>query len=197
MVKPIALYIGPGAELAKDIEVVLRKNKVDHSLINAQNVRLGVLEKYQILIMPGGYTANYIPGLKQEGCKAIQLFLTNQNGFYLGVCAGAYIASTAELGVSKSEMVRKSGIFNCETEICFPNHPIFKNIENRILIVYYQNGPHIFPHKDERSLALYSDGTSSIIENERALIFSWHPERLPHTIPILINSLEYLSSKTS
>ena len=197
MVKPIALYIGPGAELAKDVEVVLQKNQVDYGLINSQDVRHGVLAEFRILIMPGGYTANYIPGLKKVGCKAVQEFLIQETGFYIGICAGAYIAGTTELGISKSELLRKSGIFNCEIEITVLTHPIFDGFEKSNLTVYYQNGPHIHPHKEERSLALYSDGTSSVIETDHALIFSWHPERLPHTHPILLNSLDYLSQKST
>ncbi|NVM56023.1 MAG: hypothetical protein HWN66_20160 [Candidatus Helarchaeota archaeon] len=191
----IALYKGPGAELAKDVEIVLQKNRIAHQMINASDVQNGILENFELLIMPGGYTARYIPGLRRKGCEAIQNFLIEKKGYYLGICAGAYIAGMPELEISKSIMVRKSGIFNCDIKICDLSHPIFKGLREFTILVYYQNGPHIHPHKDEKSLALYVDGTSSIIENTNnihALIFSWHPEKLPHTVPVLLNSIKYL-----
>lgn len=191
----IGLYAGPGAELAKDVEIILRKNHVPHQMIDANDVQHGILKGFKLLIMPGGYTARYIPGLKQKGCEAIKNFLFKENGRYIGICAGAYVASNPKLGISKSKMVRKSGIFNCQIEINDSLHPIFKGQKSSSILVYYQNGPHIKIHRDEKSLALYSDGSSSVIEIRKdiiALIFSWHPEKLPHTAPILLNSLDYL-----
>ena len=91
-------------------------------------------------------------------------------------------------------MVRQSGIYNCKIEICDLTHPIFKGVTNPIIIVYYQNGPHIKPDKEEQSLALYEDGSTSLLESKNALLFSWHPEKLPHTYPILFKSIEYLIS---
>ena len=131
--------------------------------------------------------------LKQKGCEAIKKFLNDQGGKYLGICAGAYIANSAELQICKSRMNRKSGIFNCEIQVTNLAHPIFKGLNNSIITVYYQNGPHIQPYKDEKSLALYRDGSSSVLETSSALIFSWHPEKLPHTIPILFKSIYYLA----
>ena len=187
----VALFTGPGAELAEDIRVVL-ENKIPYRKVNANELRNGVLEEFKLLIMSGGYTARYIPNLKPKGCQAVLDFLSKQHGSYLGICAGAYIAGRSELGISKSKMVRKSGIFNCEIKVCDLIHPIFKGLTEPSLTVYYQNGPHILPHKTEQSLALYEDNSTSIIATKNALLFSWHPEKLSHTIPILLNSIEYL-----
>ncbi|MFX1295893.1 MAG: BPL-N domain-containing protein [Promethearchaeota archaeon] len=187
----VALYTGPGAEKIKDVERAIR-NRVPYHLINASEVRNGVLDNYKLLIMSGGYTAHYIPNLKPKGCESIKDFLY-RGGRYLGICAGAYIAATPELGITKSKMIRKSGIFNCEIKIQDLTHPIFRGINKSTLIVYYQNGPHIVQkEKGEKSLAFYVDGTASVIETLHALIFSWHPEKLPHTIPILLKSIKYL-----
>jgi imidazoleglycerol phosphate synthase glutamine amidotransferase subunit HisH len=186
----VGLYTGPGAELAEDVGKILR-NRISYRKINASEVRHGILDEIKLLIMPGGYTAHYIPNLKPEGCSAIRNFLKKKGGCYLGICAGAYIASSSELKITKSEMVRESGIFNCQIQISDLTHPIFEGLVNPLL-VYYQNGPHILPHQDERSLALYEDGSSSVLEGKNILIFSWHPEKLPHTTPILLKSITYL-----
>jgi len=185
----IALYAGPGAELAKDVEMILR-NTISYKIIKAHEIIEGMLENFSLLIMPGGYTANYIPNLKQKGCAAIKKFLNKIGGSYIGICAGAYI--TSDLGISQSEMIRESGIFNCYIELCDLSHPIFEGQKTTKILVYYQNGPHIVPHPNEKSLALYNDGSSSIIETKNALIFSWHPEKMPSTAPILLKSIQYL-----
>ncbi len=190
----VALYTGPGAELFRDVEKTLR-NIVPYRLITAHDIRKYILRDFQLLIMPGGYTANYIPNLKPIGCEAIRTFLFEENGRYLGICAGAYITNTDELGISKSQMIRKSGIYTCDIQIQVLEHPIFQNITTQQLTVYYQNGPHIQPDPSEQSLALYSDGLSALIETSNSLIFSWHPEKLPHTTSILFSSIEYLLKK--
>ncbi len=191
----IALYIGPGAEMAGWIQVVFQETNTPYSLVDPHGIRSGILYEFELLIMPGGYNAAYIPGLRQTGCNAIRSFLEKGKGSYLGICAGSYIVTATELRISRSKMVRKAGIFNTEIEICDLNHPIFKGLNQSSISVYYQNGPHIQPHPDEFPLALYKDGSTSLIEVKtpfHALIFSWHPEKLPHTIPIFLNSIEYL-----
>jgi Biotin-protein ligase, N terminal len=190
----VALYAGPGAELANDVEIVIQ-GKIPYTIIDANAIINGILEKFTVLIMPGGYTAHYIPNLRQEGCSAIKTFLSKKGGKYIGICAGAYLAGTPELGISQSKMIRESGIYNCEVELSELSHPIFEGQKNAKIFVYYQNGPHIKPHSSEKSLALYEDRTSSVIEVKAGLIFSWHPEKLPSTISILLNSIAYLLKK--
>jgi hypothetical protein len=192
--KPVvALYKGPGAELAEDIAKVIR-SKFPFRYLNTSEIQRGLLDDFKLLIMAGGYTARYIPALKPTGCDAIKTFLKNQGGRYLGVCAGAYIAGPTELGISHSKQARHSGLFKCQVTIPDLSHPIFKGITTNQFEVHYQNGPHIYPDANERSLALYSDQTTSVLETVHSLLFSWHPEKLPHTTPILLHSLEYLLS---
>lgn len=172
--------------------MVLRKCKITYKLISASDVRQGGLNEFKVLIMSGGYTTNYLPGLNPKGCKSIRNFLNLRNGRYLGICAGAYVAATPELGISNSIMIRKSGIYTCEIQIPNLNHPVYKGQKSSTQTVYYQNGPHIQTHPDEKSLALYEDGTAATIETKNALIYSWHPEKLNGTHHILLDSIQYL-----
>ena len=187
----VALYAGPGAELANDVEIGIQ-GMIPYKLVDASAIINGILENFTVLIMPGGYTARYIPNLRREGCNAIKTFLGTMGGKYIGICAGAYIAGTPELGISQSKMIRDSGIYNCEVELCALSHPIFEGQTSAKILVYYQNGPHIKPHPSEKSLALYEDRTSSVVEVKTGLIFSWHPEKLPSTVSILLKSIAYL-----
>lgn len=187
----VALYAGPGAELANDVEIVIQR-KIPYTIVDANAIINGILEQFTVLIMPGGYTAHYIPNLGRDGCNAIKSFLTNKGGKYLGICAGAYLAGTPELRISQSKMIRDSGIYNCAVELSALSHPIFEAQTSAKIMVYYQNGPHIKPHPSERSLALYEDRTTSVLEVKAGLIFSWHPEKLPSTVSILLKSITYL-----
>ncbi len=189
----VALYKGPGAELAEDVAEIISL-KFPYRYISASDVQEGHLDNFKLLIMAGGYTVRYLPALKPKGREAIKTFLNNRGGRYLGICAGAYIAGPTELGISNSKLVRHSGLFRCQVTIQDLSHPIFEGLTTNHLEVHYQNGPHIYPNANERSLALYSDQTTSVLETARALLFSWHPEKLPNTIPILLRSLEYLLS---
>ncbi|MHA1264290.1 MAG: BPL-N domain-containing protein [Candidatus Helarchaeota archaeon] len=198
-VPKIALYIGPGAELANWVATVLLNYQVPFRYVKAEDIRGGILDRFKVLIMSGGYTMRYLPGLREDGCLAIQEFLQSRKGAYLGICAGAYITGTPELGISKSKMIRKSGIFQCKITLLDRTHPIFKNVLSTSLLVYYQNGPHILSHPSEKSLALYDDNTSSVIEKTHefpVILFSWHPEKLPHTYSILLQSIDYLLTKS-
>lgn len=196
---PVAIYNGPGAELASWVELHLNKCGLCYQKINAHDIQKGYLHRFRVLIMSGGYTTRYLPGLKQTGCKAINRFLYEQKGAYLGICAGAYIANSPELAVCESKMEREFGIFDCTIKIADPSHPIFQSLPSLSLTVHYQNGPHIHTHPNEVSLAFYPDNTASVIERVLhfpALIFSWHPEKLPLKISILSHSIQYLLSKS-
>jgi len=192
----IALYKGPGAELVNDVAKAIQ-SKFPFRLLGSSEIRAGLLEEFNLLIMPGGYTARYLPALRPKGCAAITHFLTDQGGCYLGICAGAYLAGPEQLGICQSRMIRHSGLFNCFVTIQDRTHSIFSNLKTDKLEIYYQNGPHIILKNPERSLAQYSDGTTSLLETSHALIFSWHPEKLPHTTPILWHSINYLLSVQS
>lgn len=51
------------------------------------------LKKAQILIMPGGRDIFYHKAIGKQGCQAIREFVHN-GGVYVGICAGAYFASS-------------------------------------------------------------------------------------------------------
>ncbi|MFE8701568.1 BPL-N domain-containing protein [Cytobacillus sp. FJAT-54145] len=71
--------------------------KVD--ILNDDQVRTGVLSKYDLLIVPGGPDAgeSYYEGLGQKGYEEIRSFINN-GGMYLGSCAGSYFPLTAQNG---------------------------------------------------------------------------------------------------
>jgi glutamine amidotransferase-like uncharacterized protein len=61
--------------------------------VDPAGIRSGVLTNLNVLIMPGGSGSKQATNLETSGREAIQQFVKNGGG-YVGVCAGAYLASS-------------------------------------------------------------------------------------------------------
>lgn len=61
--------------------------------VDPEGIRTGVLTNLDVLIMPGGSGSKQATNLETTGREAIQQFVKNGGG-YVGVCAGAYLASS-------------------------------------------------------------------------------------------------------
>ena len=69
------------------------ENKFETVQINSNYILSGSLESNNLLIIGGGYDLGYLEWLGEHGCLEIRKFVQS-GGFYLGICAGAYFAST-------------------------------------------------------------------------------------------------------
>jgi len=179
--KKIAIYTGKGAYMAKDIEAFLSEHSFDYERLNENDIQKGDLLKSDIFIIGGGSIFDIIPALKQKGINEIQKFVKN-GGKYIGICAGAYIASEKYydrkgkeykgLGLVKTIFERGKGekTVNVKFLCCGENINLF-----------YCNGPLIKKlGKDEELIAVDKTGKIGIIRKEfgKGLIFlfSAHPE---------------------
>ncbi len=61
--------------------------------VKPEDIRTGVLTNLDVLIMPGGSGSKQATNLEISGREAIRQFVKNGGG-YVGVCAGAYLASS-------------------------------------------------------------------------------------------------------
>ncbi len=61
--------------------------------VTAQEIRQGVLTGFDVLHVPGGWAGDYADALGEDGLSAIRSFVSGGGG-YIGVCAGAYLASS-------------------------------------------------------------------------------------------------------
>lgn len=68
------------------------------STISLASLLAGGLEAHTCLCVPGGFAPNYASRLGDRGFRIICEFV-QAGGGYLGVCAGAYLASTQGLGL--------------------------------------------------------------------------------------------------
>jgi len=60
--------------------------------VKAAEIRSGKLAEFDVVIFPGGGASNEASALEEEGRKQVKSFV-ERGGGYLGICAGAYLAS--------------------------------------------------------------------------------------------------------
>ena len=61
--------------------------------IKPEDIRNGILTNLDVIVMPGGSGSKQATNLETSGREAIQQFVRNGGG-YVGICAGAYLASS-------------------------------------------------------------------------------------------------------
>jgi glutamine amidotransferase-like uncharacterized protein len=186
MDKPVCVYAGVGAVLAKDVEVALYKLAMPYRGVNEQDIRSGGLGDCSLLIVAGGYTAKYVDALGEEGFEQIREFVAGGGG-YIGICAGAYIAARnvevpgrpPGLGIIEIENERKAGQGIRTITIVKPEYPVVKGYTGEVDI-WYQNGPMMKAGEGVETLAVYEEGGAAIVfatyGEGKVVIFSPHPE---------------------
>ncbi|MFP4642356.1 MAG: BPL-N domain-containing protein [Dehalococcoidia bacterium] len=202
-----AVYAGEGAVLFSDVAYALEILGISYATVNHDEVRNGDLSRFQVMLVPGGYTQQYMPALGDKGREEIRSFIRSGGG-YIGICAGAYIATgTVQvpgnqkgLDIIDIENTRKSG--RGKRKIHLEEHPITEGLDKELKI-YYQNGPDITPGKDVQEIARYKNGSCAAVSGHfgegKVVIFSPHPEASisqgiepkPETLRLLKNSIDF------
>jgi len=182
----ICIYADAGGELARDVEVAFDRLALPYRELDERDIRSGRLSECSLLIVPGGYTARCVTALGAEGFECIREFVAGGGG-YIGICAGAYIASSRVevlghprgLGIIEIENVRGAGLEVRTIFVTQPDHPIVEGC-GRELQIWYQNGPLIEAGEGVETVAVYEDGSAAIVCSTygrgRVVIFSPHPE---------------------
>jgi putative intracellular protease/amidase len=109
--------------------------RVNFDLLTAGDIQDGLLEGYDILVVPGGWASDKIVSLGAEGAAEIRSFVEN-GGSYLGFCGGAGLALEHESGLgllpvnrmpTRERLPSFSG--NIELGQEEPGHPVWKGID--------------------------------------------------------------------
>jgi hypothetical protein len=90
----VAIYDGPGVSASRSDVVRAVASDKDLAIfrISPDEIRRGELAQYDVLIHPGGVAAAQGKALGEPGREAERSFL-RQGGGYVGICAGAYLAT--------------------------------------------------------------------------------------------------------
>ena len=159
--------------------------------VTASEIRQGALAGYDVLIMPGGAQDVQSYALGPMGKARIRSFV-EAGGHYIGICAGAYLASDQAYGLNLvSASSRGRGTVGSYMSIVERpgGHPLFWGYPSTLDGLYYGGGPNFVA--DERGLAFVNEipeswknkalaGAAAIIEDAygagRVLLIGPHPE---------------------
>ena len=206
-VAEVAIYSGKGAVFFEDVAYALELLDIKYKTLSENDIKEGKLKQFDFLIVPGGYTLEYMPALGEAGKEEIRGFVW-EGGGYIGICSGAYIAPERVevpgrpqgLGIMDIENIRKSG--RGMRKIYLDEHPITQGL-GKELEIYYQNGPEIVAKGNVEGIAKYKSGKFAIVASSfgkgKVICFSPHPEGSisqgikpkPETLKLLKNSLEF------
>jgi len=163
---PILLFNGVGTSPSDvaAIEALLNKNHLNYSTVNSSQLNQtpgSQLKKYRLLIVPGGNFIDIAKNLTSDTIVKIRTAV--QNGLnYLGICGGAFFASTySDNGLNLTSGVRfgfysaeEKGIRKTAVPIALAHGPTQDQ--------YWEDGPQLGGWG--AVVGKYPDGTPAIAE---------------------------------
>ncbi len=198
---------GVGKSCANLISTLTEPENTDIKLtrITTQDILAGQLSEIDVLIHSGGSGSKQGNDLGEEGRKMIRQYI-EQGGGFLGVCAGAYLATndyTWSLNLIDAKVLDRKhwarGTGTVQLELSPSGKKLFQSKEST-LDIYYGQGPLLARREwddpktpNYESLAIYSSeiakngapsgimkGTSAAVRCEygkgKVFCFSAHPE---------------------
>jgi len=175
----------------------------------ASEINSKTLSGYDILIMPGGNSANYVEGSSIDE-DAIKQFLNKGNGF-IGICAGAYAASNSVDGsYSGWGLASHVNTINVIYEGLVSITPTSSGstlLGSSKIQLHHQNGPVMYTTSSSAtSFATYTgtetgyQGYSSVVGEKygsgRVLLSGSHPELDPQNSELLVQMILWATKNT-
>jgi hypothetical protein len=151
----VAMYDGPGAagtgpgkmeaQCSAQPDILFRR-------VGATEIQNGSLRNFDVLIQPGGSSRLQGTTLGTKGRAAVQRFLGGGGG-YVGVCAGAYLASGSydrSLKILDAQVVDKKNSYRGRADLWMEVTPLGREVlgdlgGRRFVQVRYHNGPVLAP----------------------------------------------------
>ncbi|MEQ8849595.1 BPL-N domain-containing protein [Botrimarina sp.] len=177
--------------------------RFDTRPVTPQQIRDGALDRFDVLVMPGGSGSKQSEKLEQSGRAAIKQFVEHGGG-YVGICAGAYLASSQyewSLGLVNARCWDRVHWARGTGKVRLAMAPAAEKLFDASgqLECYYGQGPMLAPD-DEPDLPAYQVlasyatevakkgapegamvGMHAIVRSEygegRVILFSPHPEK--------------------
>ncbi len=152
----VAVFADGGARKTKGpaAEAVERVPGFEVRLVTGEDIRAGKLKDFRVLIQPGGSGSGQAKALGQEGRERVKEFV-KQGGGYIGICAGAYLASRSydwSLHILDAEVLDRAhwarGTGDVELKLS-PKGKEFFGAKDDVVTVYYGQGPLLAPGKDD------------------------------------------------
>jgi glutamine amidotransferase-like uncharacterized protein len=218
----IALYADEGAatEGWPQVKKALPADKgFEIATVTAEEIRGGALDRFDVLIQPGGSASAQSAKLGEEGCKHVKAFV-DQGGGYIGICAGAYLASAEypwSLHLLDAHVLDRAhwdrGKGHVQLKFTSAGKAALA-AASESCDIHFENGPLLGPGEnddinDYEPLAEYETeitqnapaglmkGTTAIARGTfgkgRVLCFSPHPEKTPGREPFLQSAVRWVA----
>lgn len=119
-------------------------------VINAEDIRAGILSKFDVLVQPGGSGSKQAKTLEESGVDSIRSFV-KRGGGYLGICAGAYLSTnfyTWSLGILNAWVIDREHWNRGSGDVVLqltPEGKEFFGIHEDTIVVQYNQGPLLTP----------------------------------------------------
>jgi glutamine amidotransferase-like uncharacterized protein len=190
--------------------------------ITAKQIRAGDLKDFDLLIHPGGAASKQANTLGEDGRAAVKLFVERGGGF-IGICAGAYLASAEypwSLGLLDAHVLDRAhwarGQGNVELKLSSLGQSALTT-DKEVCTIHFENGPLLGPGEkddieDYEALASFETeirdngapvgamkGTTAIARGKfgkgRVVCFSPHPEKTPGREPFLQSAVRWAAAR--
>ena len=202
----VAVFEGGG--VSKGVENVLKvlgeHSDLKVSRIKPEGIRSAELEKFDVVLFPGGSGSKQGQALDEEGRQQVRQFV-EKGGGYVGICAGSYLATcdyTWSLHILDAKVIDRQhwarGTGDVELKVTAPGKTLL-GLKSDAPTIYYHQGPLLAPAGDAKvpdfdTLATFAGdiakngapkgvmpGTTAIAAGSygqgRVLCFSPHPEK--------------------
>lgn len=219
----VALFIDRGTDASEFTKEFKRSEDAAMTFenVDSDDIRSGMLRNFDAIVIPGGSASEESASLGPEARAEIQRFVRD-GGIYMGVCAGAYLASQQrehDLGllplttVDSAHWYRVDDGTPVDVELTPEGMEIF-GIRSRNIQLVYENGPifapqPVSPDPNLRPLAFFrsevvaNGGTRGVMLGAPAivlskygrgsvLVLSPHPEETPGLKQSEVHALHWL-----
>jgi glutamine amidotransferase-like uncharacterized protein len=166
------------------------------------------LSSFDVLIMPGGDASTYISSEAIDS-GAIKQFVSGGKG-YLGICAGAYVASNRVDGYYSgwgiaSDVNSKNENYEGMLPISLTSYGTTVLNESSLQNLHMENGPVMYTDDSQIIMAKFADNQTGYQNyaailgetygNGRILLSSPHPEIEPQNPQLLANMIRWAAKK--
>jgi hypothetical protein len=128
-------------------------------LIRSDDIRAGILTRYAMLFVPGGWAQAKLRSLGEKGQAEIRSFVEN-GGSYLGICGGAGLATQNDIGllpISRKATQERVPSFSGPVRLSLAPHAIWENIASPVFSAWWPFQFHIAAENELRVLAVYEE----------------------------------------
>lgn len=162
----VAVYddVGVSKGLGNLLQVLAKHPDLNVKQVKAADIRAGILRDVDVLVHPGGTGGGQGKALGEEGREAIRTFVKNGGG-YVGICAGAYLASNDypwSLHILNAKVIDKAhwarGFGAVQITLTKKGRDLL-GVKDEKVTIYYHQGPLLAPANDPNIPAYESLGT--------------------------------------